>query len=150
MTEGSWLRVRPDLRRWLLGAVLVGALARLPGVAWGVNWPDGFTIHHPDEYTHVANADALITPFGPRTGVAYPKGMAAYAALPYLIWYAGQGSFGGPRVHLPWIVGAGRLVSVVFGLAPQSCSSSPSAVTRSVMKPPECSPHGCSRSADCT
>ena len=108
---------RPSIRRWLIGAVLVGALVRLPGVAWGVNWPDGFTSHHPDEYTHVANADAIITPFGPRTGVAYPKAMAAYAAFPYLLWYAAHGSFGGPRVHLPWIVGAGRMVSLLFGVA---------------------------------
>jgi 4-amino-4-deoxy-L-arabinose transferase-like glycosyltransferase len=105
------------MRRWLSGAVLVGALVRLPGVAWGVNWPDGFTIHHPDEYTHVANAEAIISPLGPRTGVAYPKAMAAYAAFPYLLWYAAHGRFGGPRLHLPWTVGAGRLVSVIFGVA---------------------------------
>ena len=102
---------------WLAGAVVVGLLVRLPGVAWGVNWPDGFTIHHPDEYTHIANADAIITPLGPRTGVPYPKAMAAYAAVPFLAWYAAHGSFGGPRVHIPWIVGTGRLISVVFGIA---------------------------------
>ena len=103
--------------RWLAAAVLVGALVRLPGVAWGVNWPDGFTIHHIDEYTHIANADAIITPLGPSTGVPYPKAMAAYAAFPILVWYAAHGSFGGPRVHLPWTVGAGRLISVLFGIA---------------------------------
>jgi hypothetical protein len=97
--------------------VVIGALVRLPGVAWGVNWPDGFTIHHPDEYTHVANTDAIISPLGPLTGVPYPKAMAAYAALPYLLWYAAHGSFGGPRLHVPWTVGAGRLVSVMFGVA---------------------------------
>lgn len=106
----------PAIRRWLIGALVVGALVRLPGVGWGVNWPEGFTIHHPDEYTHVANADAIISPFGPGTGVAYPKAMAAYAAAPYLLWYAARGSLGGPRVHLPWTVGAGRMVSVLFGI----------------------------------
>lgn len=108
---------RQSIRRWLLGALLAGALVRLPGVAWGVNWPDGFTIHHPDEYTHIANADAIISPLGPATGVAYPKAFAAYAATPFLVWYGLNGSFGGPRIHLPWIVGSGRLISVAFGLA---------------------------------
>lgn len=86
-------------------------------MAWGVNWPDGFTIHHPDEYTHVANADAIISPLQPGTGQPYPRAMGAYAAAPYLLWYAAQGRFGGPRMHIPWTVGAGRLVSVFFGLA---------------------------------
>jgi hypothetical protein len=95
----------------------VGALVRAPGVAWGVNWPDGFTIHHPDEYTHVANADAIISPLTPGSGQPYPKAIAAYAAAPYLLWYAAQGSFGGPRVHIPYTVGAGRLVSLAFGVA---------------------------------
>jgi len=108
---------RQSIRRWLLGAMLAGALVRLPGVAWGVNWPDGFTIHHPDEYTHIANADAIISPLGPATGVAYPKAFAAYAATPFLAWYGLHGSFGGARIHLPWIVGSGRLISVAFGLA---------------------------------
>src|SRR4051812_13335870 len=102
---------------WLIGALLVGALVRLPGVAWGVNWPDGFTVHHPDEYTHVANANDIITPSGAKTGAAYPKAMGAYAAAPFLLWYAAHGRFGGERVHLPWTVGAGRLVSVCFGVA---------------------------------
>lgn len=82
---------------WLIAALAVALIARLPGVAWGVNWPDGFTLHHPDEYTHVANADAMISPLGPRGGVAYPKAMAAYAAAPYLLWYAAHGQFGGER-----------------------------------------------------
>lgn len=95
----------------------MAALVRLPGVAWGVNWPDGFTTHHPDEYTHVANADAIITPFGSHADPYYPKAMGAYAAAPYLLFYAAQGRFGGPRVHLPFTVGAGRLISVIFGIA---------------------------------
>jgi hypothetical protein len=100
-----------------MAAVAIGTLVRLPGVAWGVNWPDGFTLHHPDEYTHVANADAIISPFAPATGQPYPKAMGAYAAAPYLLWYAAHGSFGGPRVHIPWTVGAGRLISLTFGVA---------------------------------
>lgn len=103
--------------RWLLAAVLVGAIVRLPGVAWGLNWPDGFTSHHPDEYTHVANADAIVTPLGPATAVTYPKAMGAHAAMPYLLWYALHGQFGGPRVHIPFTIGAGRLIAVGYGLA---------------------------------
>lgn len=106
-----------DSDRWLRGALLIALLVRLPGVAWGLNWPDGFGLHHPDEYTHVQNADAIITPFGAQTGVAYPKATAAEAALPFLIWYAAHGHFGGPRVHLPFTVVTGRLVSVAYGVA---------------------------------
>lgn len=103
--------------RPLLAVLLVGALLRLPGVAWGVNWPDGFTSHHPDEYTHVANADAIITPLGPDTRVVYPKAMGAHAAAPYLFWYGLHGRFGGPRIHIPFTIGAGRLIALLFGLA---------------------------------
>jgi 4-amino-4-deoxy-L-arabinose transferase-like glycosyltransferase len=103
--------------RWLYIALIVGLLIRLPGVAWGVNWPDGFGLHHPDEYTHVQNADAIITPFGPQIGVPYPKAMAAAAAVPFLLWYAAHGHFGGPRVHQPFTVITGRLIAVVYGVA---------------------------------
>jgi 4-amino-4-deoxy-L-arabinose transferase-like glycosyltransferase len=104
------------IRGWLIAALVVGALVRLPGVAWGVNFPDGFTTHHPDETTHVVNANAIITPLEPHIEPAYPKAMGAYAAAPFLAWYLLHGHFGGPRVHLPWTVGAGRLVSVIFGV----------------------------------
>lgn len=107
----------PWMRRSLLAAVLVGLLVRLPGVAWGANWPDGFTSHHPDESTHLQNANAMISPLEPHADVPYPKAMAAYVAAPVLLWYAAHGQYGGPRLHVPWIIGPGRLVSVAFGIA---------------------------------
>lgn len=103
------------VKRWLLAAVVVGALVRLPGVAWGVNWPDGFGVHHPDERTHVANTEAIVRVQG--GGPAYPKAMGAYAAIPFLAWHALRGELGGPRPHVPWTLGAGRLISVAFGIA---------------------------------
>jgi Dolichyl-phosphate-mannose-protein mannosyltransferase len=105
------------MRRWLVAAVVVGTLVRLPGVAWGVNFPGGFTSHHPDESTHVAIADAIISPLTPHDQPAYPKAMGAYAAFPFLLWYAAHGTFGGPRVHIPWTIGTGRMISVGFGVA---------------------------------
>jgi hypothetical protein len=101
----------------LLAALAIGLLARAPGIAWGVNWPDGFGMHHPDESTHVINANAIISPLVPMTSPPYPKAMAAHASAPFLAWYAAHGSFGGPRVHVPLIVGAGRAVALAFGLA---------------------------------
>jgi MFS family permease len=102
------------VRRWLFAAIVVGALVRLPGVAWGVNWPDGFGMHHPDERTHVRNTEAIVRWQDGATG--YPKAMGAYAAVPFLAWYALHGQIGGPRPHVPWTMGAGRLISVAFGL----------------------------------
>jgi hypothetical protein len=101
----------------LLAALAIGLLARAPGIAWGVNWPDGFALHHPDESTHVTNANAIISPLAPVTPPSYPKAMAAHASAPFLLWYAAHGSFGGPRVRVPLIVGSGRLVALAFGLA---------------------------------
>jgi hypothetical protein len=106
------------VNRWLIAALLVGALVRLPGLAWGLNWPDGFALHHPDEYTHVDNADAIMRLLEPDAGRPYPKAMAAWAAAPFLLWHtAADGVLGGPRVRVPLLVGAGRLVSLLFGLA---------------------------------
>src|SRR5262245_23941696 len=117
MTAGSGPGERDRTRRWLAAAVLVGALVRLPGVLWGVNWPDGFTMHPPDESTHLATADALIDPLGPHFQPTYPKALGAQVAAPFLLWYAAHGRFGGERIHIPWTVGTGRLISVAHGLA---------------------------------
>jgi hypothetical protein len=117
MTDTTRSDGRLRIRRWLVGAIVVGALVRLPGAAWGINWPGRFALHHPDEYTHVRNADVIITPVPPQPGPAYPKAMGAYAAAPFLAWYAAHGQFGGPQVEVRYTVGAGRLVSVLFGLA---------------------------------
>jgi hypothetical protein len=42
-------------RRWtVIALILLGLVARIPGVFWGTNFPlDGFGEHHPDERTHV-------------------------------------------------------------------------------------------------
>lgn len=106
-----------SVRRWLIGAIAVAALVRLPGVAWGVNWPDGFTTHHPDEWTHVRSADTIISPLVDHGEIRYPRATGALVAAPFLAWYAAHGQFGGPRIHIPWTIGLGRLLSVAFGVA---------------------------------
>lgn len=105
------------VHRLLIGLLIIGGLVRLPGVAWGVNWPDGFTSHHPDEYTHVANTDAIVSPLLAHTQRPYPLALGALAATPFLAYYAVQGQFGGPRIHIPWTIGTGRLISVTLGVA---------------------------------
>lgn len=105
------------MKRWVLAALLVGALTRLPGVAWGVNWPDGFAGHHPDEWTHVVNAEVVINPQEPpRYDHPYPKALGAIVGAPLLAWSMAHGNFGGPRPQAKWVILAGRLVSVAFGL----------------------------------
>jgi hypothetical protein len=65
----------------------------------------------------VQNADAIITPHGAQLGVRYPKATAAQAALPFLLWYGLHGQYGGPRVHVPFTVLTGRVISVGYGVA---------------------------------
>lgn len=105
------------MKRWVIGALVVGCLVRLPGVGWGFNWPDGFALHHPDEWSHVVNAEAIIDPQSPpRYDHPYPKAMGALVAAPMLAYYATQGRFGGPRPAVRWIALAGRILSVAFGV----------------------------------
>jgi hypothetical protein len=75
--------MKPAYRYWLLAAVVVGLLARIPGLFWGSNFPTGWAIHHPDEWPHLMNAQALINPLDPpEWSHPYPKGLAAHVAVP--------------------------------------------------------------------
>lgn len=106
------------MSRWLVAALLVGALVRLPGVAWGFNWPDGFAGHHPDEWTHVVNAEVIMNPQeSPRYDHPYPMALGAIVGAPVLAMSLANGHYGGPRPHARWTILAGRLVSVAFGVA---------------------------------
>jgi hypothetical protein len=107
------------MKRWLTAALVVGLLARLPGVFWGFNWPgaDRFAGHHPDEWTHVVNAEVVMNPnLPPRYEHPYPKALGAIVGAPVLAWSLLHGSFGGNRPSPRWTILVGRLVSVTFAL----------------------------------
>src|SRR3972149_4035386 len=77
--------MKPAHRYWLLAALVIGLLARIPGIFWGCNFPTGWAWHHVDEYTPLINAETLINPLvPPRWDHPYPKGLAAHVAVPVL------------------------------------------------------------------
>ncbi len=102
----------------LVGLVILGLAARLPGVYWGSNFPGGWQSHHPDEFTHWTNARTLIDPsaFGSWTPHPYPKGLAAMVAVPALAVRQLR-IRGGDWPYKRTVIVAGRLVSVAFGTA---------------------------------
>lgn len=105
------------MKRWLATALVAGALLRLPGVAWGFNWPDGFAGHHPDEWTHLVNAEFVMNPQqSPRFDHPYPMALGAIVGAPVLLASVPQGHFGGTRPAVQWTMLAGRLVVVLFGV----------------------------------
>ena len=111
------------LSRWkwsLLGALLVGLLARVPGIFWGANYPTGWMSHHIDEYTHLVNALCLISP-ATNSCSSYPRGMAVHAALPVMAARALSGTLYGSRSgSLPataTVITVGRVESVLYGVA---------------------------------
>jgi len=104
---------------YLIGALLLGLMVRLPGIFWGFNFPAGWHGHHPDEYTHLVNTEMLINPtLPPRWDPhPYPKGLAAHVAVPFLGLYFWQGTlFDGLPTHDKIIVG-GRIISALYGAA---------------------------------
>lgn len=104
---------------WLGAILLVGTVARVPGVFWGGNFPFGWWGHHVDEYTHLVNAEMLINPAAePRwTPNPYPRGLAAHVAPPFVALRAVQGRLFDPMPSSQAIVTSGRLVSVAYGVA---------------------------------
>ena len=117
-------------------ALLVGLLARLPGVWWGSNFPSGWYGHHPDEYTHVLNAQHIINPYQPKfdaesshaiglndpwaagySVTPYPKGMAAHVSVPVIAYRVLTGKRGSPPPPSAVLIPLGRLVSVLYGTA---------------------------------
>lgn len=108
---------------WLLaGALLAGSLVRLPGVFWGSNFPGGWQGHHPDEYTHLVNAEMILEPSAePRWPPnPYPKGLAGLVAAPVIAVRAATGGgqvFSAPPPSIPTLMTLGRLVSVLMGVA---------------------------------
>lgn len=103
----------------LVGAAfVVGLLVRVPGVFWGDNFPFGWHIHHPDEWTHLVHAEILINPNAPPRWVPtpYPPGMASMVAGPVIIARMLQGQPGALPVPQT-IVRIGRSISVLFGAA---------------------------------
>lgn len=104
---------------YLLGALLLGLLVRVPGVFWGYNFPTGWYGHHVDEYTHLVNAEILINPLLPPRWPPhpYPKGMAAHVAVPMLGVRALEGELFEKPPPPATIITAGRFVSVLYGAA---------------------------------
>lgn len=102
----------------LAAALVIGLAARLPGVFWGANFPFGWFGHHVDEYTHLVNAETLISPqLPPRwPPAAYPKGLAAHVAVPFVAVRAVQGQVMADLPPVQAIVTVGRIVSVLYGL----------------------------------
>jgi hypothetical protein len=114
----SKINLRPRDLYWLLGALAVGLVIRLIGVLWGMNFPAGWAIHHIDEYTHWVIAENLIDPSTPiRWYHAYPKGMAAHAAVPWIILRLITGQLTQKAPGIIDIVVTGRLISVLYGTA---------------------------------
>ena len=106
-------------RRLLFLILVVGLLARLPGVWWGENFPGGWVGHHPDEFTHVAIAQFLIDPSAHSSTepLIYPKGAAASVAALAVAVRAVTGATGSAATSAHDLVIAGRLVSAVYGVA---------------------------------
>jgi hypothetical protein len=101
---------------WLIGAIVVGLLIRLPGVAWGYNFPTGWAMHHIDEYSHWVIAENLIDPSTPvRWYHPYPKGMAAHVAVPFIALRAISGKFTEKAPDIVPIIVVGRIISVIYG-----------------------------------
>lgn len=119
MTDRAMNGIRRP-HRWLLaGALVVGLLARVPGIYWGHNFPNpsGYGAHHPDEWTHVVLAEPLIAPSaGARWNPTYPKGLAVMTAVPMIAARAVTGKFRGPRPLVRWTTAVGRGISVLFGV----------------------------------
>ena len=114
-------RRRLDRRgRWLLAAaLLVSLLVRAPGIYWGWNFPSGWGLHHPDEFTHLFYAKSLIDP-SQEQGVrvqSYPVGLAAMTAVPILAWRAARGELSAPFPAAASIITTGRVLNVLFGAA---------------------------------
>lgn len=102
--------------KWAVGAVMVALLVRLPGTYWGSNFPDGWRTHHPDEWTHLINAEMLIDPSSkPRWDHRYPKGMGAMVAVPMIALRMVYGEMDDPLPSIETIVVAGRIISVLYG-----------------------------------
>ncbi len=102
----------------LLGAILLGLLARMPGIFWGYNFPKGWYGHHVDEYTHLVNAEILIRPgLPPRWSPhPYPKGMAAHVAVPLLGLRLLKGEVFKDLPSPREIIVTGRVISVLYGV----------------------------------
>lgn len=102
----------------LLGALLVGFLARAPGILWGFNFPTGWYGHHPDEYTHLVNAETLIAPNTPPRWEPhpYPKGMAAHVAVPIIGFRLIQGKLFEALPSPQMIITLGRVINVLYGV----------------------------------
>ena len=103
---------------YLLGAILIALLARIPGIFWGYNFPTGWYGHHIDEYAHLINAETLINPrIPPRWVHPYPKGMAAHVAVPVIGQRLIEGKiFDNPPAPSE-IITLGRIISVLYGAA---------------------------------
>lgn len=106
-------------RHWLLlGALLVGLVARIPGIFWGSNYPTGWMGHHIDEYTHLGIAGCLINPALPDGCTnGYPRGMAAHVALPLIALRAVKGQIADGLPPPATIITIGRVVAVIYGVA---------------------------------
>lgn len=105
---------------YLLAALLVGLLARLPGVFWGYNFPTGWRAHHVDEYPHLQNTKFLIHPSLPDWRHPYPKGNAAHVAVPMLVERVLEGqNLSKPPSFVKDIniIIAGRFASLLYGTA---------------------------------
>ncbi|MHA2231885.1 MAG: hypothetical protein ACXAB4_05285, partial [Candidatus Hodarchaeales archaeon] len=104
----------------LFGALLIGLLARIPGILWGYNFPSGWHAHHVDEYWHIQNTKFLLNPSLPKWTHPYPKGMATHVAVPLLAKQALEGrSLSKPPedINNIEIIVPGRVINVLYGTA---------------------------------
>jgi 4-amino-4-deoxy-L-arabinose transferase-like glycosyltransferase len=111
---------RPTLHAALLVAVILCAAgARIPGVFWGSNFPEGWYGHHIDEYLHLVHAETLIDPTAPPRWppVQYTKGIAAHVAFPFIVTRLLEKKLYGPLPEPQKIIVFGRIVSVCYGTA---------------------------------
>ncbi len=103
---------------YLLGAIVVGLLVRIPGIFWGSNFPEVWGFHHIDEYSHWVIAENLIDPRTPlRWSHPYPSGMAAHASVPLTIYRALTGQLYASAPDMVTIVLTGRVIAVLYGVA---------------------------------
>jgi len=102
---------------YLFGALLVGLLARTPGIFWGYNFPTKWVTHHVDEWTHIVNAETMINPQQPPrwNPHPYPRGMAAHVAVPMMVFRALKGNLFEKTPSVQSIFITGRVISVLYG-----------------------------------
>jgi hypothetical protein len=109
---------RHGQRRWTILAILVlGLVVRIPGIFWGTNFPfDGFSLHHPDEFTQWAHVRQFLSPTDTSVKVPlYPEGTSVPVAMTMLAYRVATRTTAEPLPSRESIVLVGRTVAVLYG-----------------------------------